>query len=848
MMNKIGLGGILSFNSKAAEASLGRVSRAFGGLQNRAAGLKSGLAGSSRATNRMTSLTNNMGQGFMNASRASLGLAMATAPLTMALKSGAEQYIEFNRQMSAVSAVGQLNRDEFKVLRAEAMELGASTVFTATQAAQGMEELARAGFSVGETLDATNSVLSLAAADNITLAESARVTATVLRGMSLEADQAARVTDVLAFASANSNTNVLGLGEAFKMSAATSNLLGISLEETAAILGKIADSGLRGSQGGIAFNNMMNKLIRPTKKSAEFIDKYNIQLTDADGKMRKIAHVVEDVAKVFNTIPDVAEKAAIGMELTGLRGVKALNALFNALDGGDTSLSEFQANLEKSGGVAEEMAKERLNNLAGQITLFQSAMEGIVIRVGDMFKGMDGSGLKPVVDVLQNIIEVWDALSGENPPSILELNTKHGETIVSVVLGIRDGIRSIIETIDWAVDRFQKFFKNMENTFGSDQIRAFTKISVVLLGLGAILGPVIGGFALIAYIVSTAVVPAMSALGGILGAIFWPAVVAIGAVTMAFLLLRNEGESFGEFAQRMWIPIKAAALEFWKEVLEPLWESVLWGAEVVWPTLSNSIGQVFTDARGALNEFLFIWNEFSTNLGINFKLIGMIIIGTIGFLIDLALKPLAGAFRIVGDFVRELYQSIVELFSGNIKNGFKRLGEMFINLLLLPVRLVVLAINSLVSAILNIPGVTDLVSLKQMSQIKALQQQLGDFADHGVHLVDPDTGKRIVGTTAPAPDFAGRGAPEQDEDPFQKIEERRVAGHRERAKWDREQKIARVKQETKKTEISVTTNIDGKKVAQNQAKHQQDLSDRLGFNTPPFVRRVSAEQGSLPSM
>ncbi|KKN30256.1 hypothetical protein LCGC14_0835710, partial [marine sediment metagenome] len=240
---RIGVGGFLSFNEKAGIASMNRAKAAFVGLRKSAVSAGKGIS--------------KIGAGVRAAGIASLG---ATAGLGVGLAIAAG----FEKQMSAVGAITRSNTEDMTRLTDEARRQGIVSVFSATESAEAMEFLGRAGFDTSQVIEGLGGVMAAAAAEGIGLADSADIIARVVKSMGLEIDRASNVADILALTSAKSNTNILALGESFKLGAPAAKQMGISVEETAAVFGKLADAGLRGSIGGTAFTNMLNKIAKPS--------------------------------------------------------------------------------------------------------------------------------------------------------------------------------------------------------------------------------------------------------------------------------------------------------------------------------------------------------------------------------------------------------------------------------------------------------------------------------------------------------------------------------------------------------------------------------------------------------
>ena len=832
MFNKIGLGGILSFQSAQAETSIKRVNQSFGGLTN---------------------TTNSMNRSFGVSSGALIGAGAAMAGLVAVGGKALSVYTDFTKQMSAVRAVGKLTEEEFSQLRNEAIRLGGETQFTATEAAQGMEELRRAGFDTNEVMAAIGGTLALAAADGMELADASRITANVVRGLGYEAGEAGRVADVLALASAKSNTNVMDLGESMKMAIPTMKMLGIEVEEGAAILGKLADAGLRGTLGGTSFANMMNKLTKPSKKAAAFMRKYNVELTDSDGKMRKVSAITADVASGLSQITDVGDRTAMAMELTGLRGVKAVNALMGALKP-PNNINKLEEDLKGASGAAKQMADERLNNMSGQITLLQSATEGFIIRLFDLFKGLDGSAIKPLVDAITMMNQAWDetakiaAANGGEVKDLTALNEKYGSSIVGVVMGIKDGIQIIQSIIKTVTTTISQLSTELEERLGGDGVRTITKVITVIGGLAFAIAPFGIALATIAVFIGAVLVPIMGTIATVAVGVMGPIGGVMASLIGLFMVFRNENESFMETATRAWRAIKSAALDFWYNVLMPLWAGIQIGIDTVWPALQETGLAVFQAIKDIVNEFSAIWTELTGDMQTDWAAVGEAISGTTGAVITGALNIILIYVSMIRNAVHQVHELFLDFASGDVLNGFKRLGNMILNTLLFPFREVAAAIAGLMSAALEIPGAATALGDETYQRAVGFSKTVSDFASSGVQLFDvPDRG--------PAPDVLGEAGVQMKLDTIKYAEVDQsafMADSMETAMLQNADLMAQAIQNGManakiNTDVHSSVCIDGKTVAKNQARHQQDLADRLGAQTPPFTRRVRAEQGTLPA-
>lgn len=275
---------------------------------------------------------------------------------------------DFQDTQAGVLAVSRATREEWGRLKQQAIDLGASTIFSATEASEAQENLARAGFSVAENLTALPGILDLAASSSEGLATSADIGAGVLRGFRLEASQMAEVVDILATSTNIANTDVTEMGEALKFAAPTAASLNIDLRDTTAAMAVLADNMLRGSMGGTGFRQAMLGIIDPSGK-AETV------LTDLGISAETFRSTLEDQGLVaaLELLIDKSNGITEAVQLAGARGGTALQILLTNLD----ELSEKGAALDDVSGSAERMADIRMDTLTGDLDEMDAAIENL---------------------------------------------------------------------------------------------------------------------------------------------------------------------------------------------------------------------------------------------------------------------------------------------------------------------------------------------------------------------------------------------------------------------------------------------------------------------------------------
>ena len=326
--------------------------------------------------NKMTFVGNGMKQIGQNMSM------YVTAPLAAMGAGIVKVGMDFDSQMSKVSAVSGATGADFEALRAKSQELGATTKFTATQVAEGMEYLALAGFKTNQILGATEGMLNLAAAAGMDLGMAADITSDVMSAFGMKATEAGHAADVFAYAQANANTNVEQMGEAMKYVAPMANQMGWSLEETSAAMMKLADNGLKGSIAGQAFASSLGRLAKPTKKMNETMDELGLSFFDANDNMKSLPDIIAHLEDRFEGLTMKQKSSAI----TTLFGAEAYKHWAILLESGSDILKTHTKSLENADGTAKRMADTMVDNLGGSILMLKSALEGLMIQFSDLIK------------------------------------------------------------------------------------------------------------------------------------------------------------------------------------------------------------------------------------------------------------------------------------------------------------------------------------------------------------------------------------------------------------------------------------------------------------------------------
>ena len=306
---------------------------------------------------------------------------------------------EFQAQMSRVQAIAGATGGELDKMKRQAIELGAKTAFSAKEAAQGMENLASAGFQVNEIMDAMPGVLDLAAVSGGDVAASSEAMASSLRAFGLEASQAGHVADVFARAAADTNAETVDMAEAMKYVAPVAHSMGLSLEETAASIGIMADAGIKGSQAGTTLRGALSRIAKPTKAMVKSMDQLGVSFYDANGKMIPLR---EQIAQLKTATAGLTQEER-NRHLVTLYGQNSLSGMLALLDAGPEKLDKMTNALINSDGAAREMAETMQDNLASKIEQMGGAFESAAIVIQQILE----PALTKVVGGITKLIEAF---------------------------------------------------------------------------------------------------------------------------------------------------------------------------------------------------------------------------------------------------------------------------------------------------------------------------------------------------------------------------------------------------------------------------------------------------------
>ena len=511
------------------------VGTAVGYLDLDASKFKAGLKDAQSTLSEFTNSSNNAGTRFeaLGSSLKTVGSTITTAvslPL-LALGAGAiKTASDFEAGMSKVSALSGATGDDLKMLEDKAREMGSTTKYSATESAEALSYMALAGWDANQMAEGLEPALKLAGAAGMELALATDIVTDTMSMFGMEASEATKMTDMLAYAQANSNTDVQQLGEALKYCGASANAMGYDLADTTALLGTFADQGLKGSSAGTTLNAMFRDMKKNAKDGAIAIGDTNVAIVDANGNYRDMTDILADVEKATEGMT----QAERDMALSSIWGTEALKGVNMAFEAGVPKIREFEEGIRNSDGAASEMYDTMQNNLQGAIDNMKSAFEGLLITIGQR-----------LIPIFQNLVEgitnIFTWFNNLNP------------AIQNVIIGV-GGFLAVLGPLLLIVGNVIIFI-----------VKLSTSISALVTFFSA------GGAG--AGILSTAI-----------GALSGPIGIAIGVITALIAV--------GVLLYNNWDTIKAKCSEVWNSIVETVttvWNNIKTSTLEIWSNITSTL-------------------------------------------------------------------------------------------------------------------------------------------------------------------------------------------------------------------------------------------------------------------
>lgn len=362
-------------------------------------------------------------RGIINLLKNPLFQAGAVLGVSIGLKDTIDTYKYFESTMSQVQAISGATGAEFDKLNAKAKEMGASTKFTAAETAEAFTYMGMAGWKPQEMLDGIEGILNLAAASGEELSATSDIITDALSAFHLTAADSGHFADVLAQASSNANTNVSMMGESFKYVASVAGAMKYSVEDVSLALGLMANSGVKSSMAGTALKTSLVNMAKPTDNMAAAMDKYGISLTDKAGKMKTLRGVMDNLRKSLGGLSEAEQTAAAGT----IFGKEAMAGMLSIINASEKDYNKLAKAVNNADGASKKMADTMLDNLEGSITLFQSALDGVKLSLGERLAPYVRSIADGLAAAMPDVEKALDRLMDKADSKISQLKSRFRE-------------------------------------------------------------------------------------------------------------------------------------------------------------------------------------------------------------------------------------------------------------------------------------------------------------------------------------------------------------------------------------------------------------------------------------
>ncbi|MFP4922382.1 phage tail tape measure protein [Staphylococcus pseudintermedius] len=313
----------------------------------------------------------------------SIGRSMSlyvTAPVVAGFGAAVKKSIDFDDSMRKVKATSGATSGEFQQLRDKALEMGAKTKFSASESAEALQYMSLAGWDTKDMLNGIDGVMQLAAASGEDLGAVSDIVTDSLTAFGLKAKDSGHFADVLAQASSKANTDVRGLGEAFKYAAPVAGALGYTVEDTSIAIGLMSNAGIKGEKAGTALRTMFSNLAKPTKAMKNQMDELGISITDSQGNMLPMRDVMDQLRGKFKGLSKDQQASAAAT----IFGKEAMSGALAVINASDEDYKKLTKSIDNSAGASKRMADEMEGGIGGSIRRMKSAIESLAISIGDV--------------------------------------------------------------------------------------------------------------------------------------------------------------------------------------------------------------------------------------------------------------------------------------------------------------------------------------------------------------------------------------------------------------------------------------------------------------------------------
>lgn len=551
---------------------------------------------------------------------------------------------DFEAAMSEVAAISGASQSEIEALTQKAKEMGRTTIFSASEAAEAIKYMAMAGWDTQEAIDGLDGVMNLAAASGENLATASDIVTDALTAFGMTANEASKFSDILAATANSANTNVSLMGETFKYIAPVAGAMGYSAEDVAVAIGLMANSGIKGSEAGTALRGALTRMIQPSENAADALEELglytkgvNTAIVNSDGTAKSFSETIRILREKFSELSEVEQTQAA----TTIFGKEAMSGMLAIITSSESDFDALSETINSATGTAEKMADTMTDNLKGSITTAKSALEGLSLEIYNAFsedaKNLIDAFSKKISELTTSVD--WEDFS-KKIKEFIKLIVENGDYIISVVAGIGVGF------LTWNVASIVASVIKKIKEFNTALDAGKTVMQALNLTLKA------NPFALIA--------------------------TAIATVTTVLITLWNTNEDFRNAVIGIWEKIKQVFLDAWENI-KAIWDTVKPYFDAIWEGIKQTFSVVADVLRGffstAWENIKFVWNtvqSYFENIWNTIKGIFSVVKDVLSGNFSDAWESIKDIFSGWADFFGSLWDKVKEVFSG--------VGEFFLNL------------------------------------------------------------------------------------------------------------------------------------------------------------------------
>lgn len=429
-----------------------------------------------------SSSTSKIGGAFKAVGKvAKTAMVAGSAAAVAFTKTSIDAGMSFDSAMSQVAATMGTTVDKIGNVKAKAEEMGRTTKYTATEAAEGMNILAQAGLSADEQISGIGTVLNLASAGAMSLEESASYTAGAVKGFGDSMSNASYYANLMAKGATLANTDVRGLGEAFSGSAATAKNYGQAADSVTLSLLRLAEQNVTGSEASMALNRAMADLYTPTDDASKALDQLGVSAYKSNGEAKDFNDLVDELNGSLQGMTAEQKNNALATIFT-TQGLQAFNKMTAS---SDATVQKFWKGIQDSSGSAAQQAATQLDNLQGDITLLSSATEGLQLAFYNTFSGTIRGAIKGITSEVSGLAEAMESggISGALSKLAQDAINFSGQLPGLTKIGgdlINGLISSVAQNSGSITTAVSQLLNNLASTI-STGLNVFTSVGVNLL-------------------------------------------------------------------------------------------------------------------------------------------------------------------------------------------------------------------------------------------------------------------------------------------------------------------------------------------------------------------------------